>query len=295
MSTRDFSELLQARWAEGKFLCLGLDIDIKRIPDYLKPGYSLAGALFHFARDIIDRTHYLVACYKPNFAFYEAYGPDGLLALRDIVSYIHKVAPGVVVLIDGKRADIGNTNLFTAVGLFDQFGADAITANPYLGFVDGIEKLFERPDKGVFVLCKTSNKGSAEFQDLMVEVPQTEAERERREPVARLPLYQYVARRVTNNWNLHENAGLVVGATYPEQLLRVRRQDIAPHIPILIPGVGTQGGDLELAVQNGRNKERTGILINSSSSILYASSGTDFAEAALAKTIDLDNAIRAID
>jgi orotidine-5'-phosphate decarboxylase len=217
------------------------------------------GVLVRFNRDIIKATHDHVCAYKPNIAFYEAQGDQGILALIRTIGLIHEIAPDVPVILDCKRADIGNTNRGYATAAFDLFGADAITVHPYLG-AEALAPFLERGDKGVIVLCRTSNKGAGEFQDLVVPNEEGYAPTE--------PLYLRVARNVRYRWNKNGNCGLVVGATYPEELAKVRA--IVGHIPILIPGIGTQGGDVEKTVRNGRDVGGQGMIINSSSGIIFA-------------------------
>ncbi len=231
-------------------LCIGLDPD---------PALMPAISVFDFNRAIIEATSDLVCAYKPNLAFYEALGPEGLEALKKTVE---AVPPGVVVIGDAKRSDIGHSAAAYAQGLFDRFGFDAATVNPYLGH-DGVAPFLEYRDKGVFILCRTSNAGAADFQDLPVAGGE--------------PLFLRVARRA-GEWNVYGNGGLVVGATRPEELRQVR--ELCPQMPILIPGVGAQGGDLELAVRYGVDSRGERAIINSSRQVLYASRDRDFAQAA---------------
>lgn len=270
MSTRNFHELLEARWAAGKFLCVGLDSDFgtllqnaeKRGTQDLASDYLL----WKFNESIVEATHCFVCAFKPNLAFYEELGDVGLRALRKTITHIRRVAPEVPVVLDGKRGDIGNTNIGYVRGAFEFFDADAVTVSPYLGG-EALTPFLQRADKGIFVLCRTSNKGAGEFQDLAVRDENTEE-----------PLYQCVARRVANHWNTRGNCGLVVGATCPDELAAVRR--IAPKLPILIPGVGAQGGDLEKSVAAGMDAQGEGFIISVSRSIIFASTGEDFADAA---------------
>lgn len=235
-------------------VCVGLDTSPALIP----PGFEV----FDFNRDIIDATADLVCAYKPNLAFYEAQGEKGLEALYRSVRYVPKNIP---VIGDAKRGDIGNTSEAYAKALFDELGLDAATINPYLGF-DAVEPFLKNKEKFAFVLCRTSNKGAADFQSLPC---QFEGKT--------LPLYQVVGLKASR-WNTNGNVGLVVGATYPEELQIIRKAH--PDMVFLIPGVGTQGGDLKLAVEYGIDKNQRGIVINSSRQIIYASHGADFAKAA---------------
>ncbi|OGG56955.1 orotidine 5'-phosphate decarboxylase, partial [Candidatus Kaiserbacteria bacterium RIFCSPHIGHO2_01_FULL_55_37] len=204
----------------------------------------------------------------------EAHGDEGWQALRETIQYIHEVAPDVAVILDAKRADIGNTNEAYAKSAFEHLHADAITVNPYLGS-EPLAPFFDRKDKGVIVLCHTSNPGAGEIQNLMVEGE---------------PLYKVIARLATTKWNGNGNCCLMVGATYPDKLAEVRK--IAADMPILIAGVGAQNGDLEKTVRAGL-AGRKGLMVNASRSIIFTSSGADFAERAREKATELDSAIRA--
>lgn len=235
-------------------LCVGLDPD---------PGLMPAQAgIFEFNKAIIDATSDLVCAYKPNLAFYEALGNEGLTALKRTVDYIPEDIP---VIADAKRGDIGNTAKAYAQAIFSHFNFDATTVSPYLGF-DSIEPFIQYHDKGVFILCRTSNAGAVDFQSLRCEV----------ENGHRL-LFEIVALRASR-WNIHGNIGLVVGATYPEELRSIRQNH--PDMPLLIPGIGAQGGDLALTVRYGVDAQGEKAIINSSRQIIYASRERDFAEAA---------------
>ena len=240
--------------AHRSLVCVGLDPDPARMP---------IEDVLDFNKAIVDATHDLVCAYKPNLAFYEALGLSGLEALRDTIEHIRQHAPDVMLIADAKRGDIGNTSRAYARSLFEVWGFDAATVNPYLGS-DSVEPFLAYENKGVFLLCRTSNPGAADLQDLPI-VDDGE------------PLYMHVARKA-REWNTHGNACLVVGATYPEELKRVR--EMCPDMPILLPGVGAQAGDLAAAVRNGVDSEGRLAIVNSSRGILYASKGPDFAEAA---------------
>ncbi|MBA7473246.1 Orotidine 5'-phosphate decarboxylase [subsurface metagenome] len=248
-------KLLNATRKNKSLLCVGLDPDLKRLPDN-------TGA-FEFNRAIIDATSDLVCAYKPNFAFYEALGNEGLDALKRTVEHIPDDIP---VIGDAKRGDIGNTAKAYARTIFTNFNFDATTVNPYLGF-DSIEPFIEYREKGVFILCRTSNAGAVDFQSLRCE------ESESSHPF----LFEIVARKASQ-WNKYGNIGLVIGATYPEELKLIRNSH--PDMPILIPGVGTQGGDLASAVRYGVDARGEKAIINSSRQIIYASREKDFAQAA---------------
>ncbi len=240
----------EASKKNNSLLCIGLDIDLKKIPASL---LNKGDPIFDFNKAIIDSTKDLVCAYKPNIAFYEMYGIYGLQALIKTIEYIGGEVP---VILDAKRGDIGNTALAYAKAVFDVFKADAVTLNPYMGF-DSIEPFLMYKDKGLFILCLTSNHSSKDFQTDGAE-----------------PLYKQVAKKV-KIWNNFGNCGLVVGATNPEELKEIR--SIAGEMPILIPGIGAQGGDLHSSVRFGVTKKGDRAIINSSRGIIYASTGEDFA------------------
>ncbi len=267
-----FTAMLEQRWKQGNFVCIGLDPEYSRLPATVKNTRSHEGALFTFVRAIVDATHDLVCAYKPNSAFYEAQGDEGLHALTRIVHYIKDRYPTIPVILDAKRADIGSTNLGYVTSAFDLLGVDAITVHPYPG-KEALAPFLARKEKGIIVLAKTSNPGSGEFQDLLVGELQE-------------PLYQTIARNVALYWNTDGNCALVVGATYPAELQRVR--SLVGDLPILIPGIGAQGGDIAATVHAGKDSRGWGIIINSSRSIIYASSEQDFAQAARNATIELN-------
>jgi len=279
MKKRNFNELLEAQWSQGKFVCVGLDSAYDKIPDSAYESLRdyttkfIANTIFYFNCVIVEATKDLVCAYKPNIAFYEAYGSEGIAALRRTIREIHTVAPDVPVILDAKRADIGNTNIGYVKAAFDFLEADAITVHPYLG-AEALEPFLSQVDKGVIVLCRTSNPGAGEFQDLTVDGE---------------PLYRYVARSVASEWNKNGNCSIVVGATYPDELREVR--EVVGDIPILIPGIGAQGGDVEKAVTAGKDSRGMGMIINSSRGIIFASNEPNFAEVARQKTIDLHELI----
>lgn len=259
-------KLLAASRKNESLLCVGLDPDPKLMPKI---------NIFEFNREIIDATSDLVCAYKPNLAFYEALGIEGLRALGKTLAYIPK---GIPTIGDGKRGDIASSSEAYARALFETFGFDAATVNPYLGY-DSIAPFIAYTDRGIFILCKTSNEGSADFQDSLYSKPGE---------TAGTPLFEMVAQKA-KEWNIHGNVGLVVGATYPEQLKRIR--EICPELPLLIPGIGTQGGDLALVVKYGVDAEGEKAVINCSRQILYASRGKDFAEAARREALRLRDQI----
>ena len=240
--------------AKNSALCIGLDVDVFRLPAGIP---ATREGVVGFCREIIAATHQFAAAYKPNIAFFESMGTWGLEALEEI----RKHTPAdVLTIADAKRGDIDSTNVHYAAAIFDVLGFDAVTAHPYLG-AESLEPFLNRPDRGVFVLCRTSNPGARDFQDLRNETGER--------------LYVTVAEAV-QSWNLNDNCGLVTGATYPKELARVRQ--VAPDLPLLIPGIGAQGGDLTATVQAAGTGAP--MLINASRSILYASAERDFAEAA---------------
>ena len=248
------TKLHKAMERNRSMVCVGLDPDPGRIPE----GVSVSD----FNREIISATSDLVCAYKPNLAFYEALGEEGYDALRQTLKHIPENIP---VIADAKRSDIGNTAAAYARAIFDNLGFDASTLNPYLGF-DSIEPFTLYQDRGIFILCRTSNPGATDFQDLQCRYGKDH-----------LPLYQIVALKASE-WNTHGNIGLVVGATYPGELGIIRKAH--PDMLFLVPGIGSQGGDIAQAVHHGANAQGKGIVINSSRQILYASRGKDFAAAA---------------
>jgi len=250
-----FTEKLAAAVQQNRSLvCVGLDPDPALLPEKM--------GIFEFNKAIIDATADLVCAFKPNFAFYEALGLTGMEALQKTIAYVPK---GIPVIADAKRGDIGNTSRAYARAIFEFYGCDAVTVSPYLGF-DSIEPFISYSEKGIFILCRTSNAGAADFQSLPCNIPPVPAH-----------LFEIVARKAAE-WNRHGNIGLVVGATYPEELSLIRQT--YPEMLLLIPGVGAQGGDIATVVKNGVNIRKEGAIINSSRQILYAAKGKDFAIAA---------------
>jgi len=254
----------------GSVLCVGLDVDPARLPVGLSQdhhGYE------RFVRGIIEVTADLVCAYKPNLAFYEAMGEHCYALLRGTLD---AVPEDLITIADAKRGDIGTTAERYAAAMFGVFGFDAMTVNPYQGG-DSVEPYIRDGAHGALILCKTSNPGSADFQDL------------RSDGAAGAPLWEVVARRATE-WNSRGNVGLVVGATYPAQLGRVR--ELAPDLPILIPGVGVQGGDAAESARLGAAADGTLAIINASRQVLYASSGPDWQEAARREAVALRDTMR---
>jgi orotidine-5'-phosphate decarboxylase len=270
------SELLAAQFAAGRHLVVGLDTDPARLPESVAPGAPPGERVVEFNRLIVDATADVACAYKPNSAFYEALGGEGFEALAETIAGIRRGAPGAAVILDAKRADICSTNAGYVTAAFEQLGADAVTVHPYLGG-EALAPFLERTEKLVFVLARTSNPGAGEFQDLEADGA---------------PLYRHVARTVARDWNPAGNCGLVVGATYPEEM-RAVREDVPAEMPILIPGVGAQGGDVAAVVAANRDAGSDAFLIAASRSIIYASAGEDFAEAARESAAALDAEIRA--
>jgi orotidine-5'-phosphate decarboxylase len=257
------------RWSEANTLvCVGLDPEPDRFPTI---ALAQRDSILAFNRAIIDATAPLVCAYKPQFAHYAALRAEE--QLEQTIAYIHERYPGIPVILDSKRGDIGNTAERYAAEAFDRYQADAITVNPYLGS-DTLEPYLSRTEKGVIVLCRTSNPGSGDLQSL---------------DVGGETLYQHVAALAAGRWNTRGNCLLVVGATYPAELAEVRR--IVGSMPLLVPGVGAQGGDVAKVMQHGADSKGAGLLINSSRAILYASSGADFADAARAAATKLRDEI----
>lgn len=266
-----FIDNLAASWERNDSLvCVGLDPETERFPRSIAVQPS---PIFQFNKAIIDATADLVCAYKPQFAHYAAYEAED--QLERTIEYIHRNYPGIPVILDSKRGDVGNTAERYAIEAFERYGADAVTVNPYLGG-DSLEPFLKHENKGIIVLCRTSNPGSRDLQDL---------------DVGGRKLYQVVAERVSREWNSRGNCLLVVGATYPQELADVR--GIVGKMPFLVPGVGAQGGDVASAIRNGQTADGTGLIVSSSRAILYAGSDDDFSAAARAATQALREQINA--
>ena len=261
-------QLRRASVTQRTLLCVGLDPEPEKLPAALR-GHP--DAVFEFCRAIVDATAATVCAFKPQIAHFAALGAED--ALQRLIAHIHARHPGIPVILDVKRGDIGSTAAHYATEAFDRYGADAATVNPYLG-QDSAQPFLDRAERGVVVLCRTSNPGSGEFQELLVDGR---------------PLYQHVAQRVASTWNAHHNCMLVVGATWPKELAQVRA--LVGDLPFLVPGVGAQGGDVEAVVRNGATSDGDGLVISSSRAILYAGSGDDFADAAHAAAVAQRDAI----
>ena len=280
-------KLINISRKNNSLLCVGLDTDTEKIPKFL---LEKQDPIFSFNQKIIDSTCDLVCAYKPNIAFYEAHGSKGWEALKKTCEAIPKEIP---IIIDAKRGDIGNTARMYAKAIFEDLGADAVTVNPYMG-EDAISPFLEYENKCAFILCLTSNKGARDFQLSLLKIPPFDILRvvnEVEPPKAGIdgkPLYQLVAEK-TLSWNRKGNCGLVVGATYPEQLRKIR--EIAKSLPILIPGIGAQAGEVESTIKFGTDEKGERAIINSSRGILYASQEKDFAEEARNQALKLKDKI----
>lgn len=258
-----FIDKLRGSWAKSNsLLCIGLDTDISKVPPHLSKSKH---PLFDFNKAIIDATADLVCAFKPQIAYYSAHRAEAELEMT--VEYIHSAYPELIVILDAKRGDIGSTSSMYAAEAFDRYGADAVTVNPYLG-LDSFAPFLERKERGVIILCRTSNPGAIDIQDLQVDGQK---------------LYKIVASKAASKWNYNQNVLLVVGATYPQELKEVR--SIVGDMPFLVPGIGAQGGDIQAAVTSGIDRHGTGMIINSSRAVLYASAGSDFDRAARQVTL----------
>jgi orotidine-5'-phosphate decarboxylase len=251
------ARLARAQRTTGSLVCVGLDPDPAKLPDDL-----VGPPLFAFNRRIVDATAAIAAAYKPQIAFYSALGAEDQLVAS--IGYIRERAPAALIILDAKRNDIGNTAEAYAREAFDRYGADAVTVNPYMG-EDSVRPFLARPDRGAILLCRTSNPGARDFQDMLIDG---------------LPLYRRVAARAAAHWNEHGNLMLLVGATYTRDMADLRGAH--PDMPFLVPGIGAQGGDLEATLAAGLDARGAGLLINSSRNIIYAGGGSPAAIAAAA-------------
>lgn len=245
-----FQEKLDAAIEKNNsLLCVGLDSELDKLPEKFR---SLKNPQFEFNKYIIEETHEFVCVYKLNSAFYESRGAEGIEELKKTCEYIKLNHPEIPVILDAKRADIGNTNNGYVLFAFDYLRVDAITLHPYLGS-EAIKPFLERSDKGIIILCRTSNPGAGEFQDLEIE---------------NIPFYIHVAKKVFSEWNTNNNCMLVVGATYPDEMKKIR--EVAPNMTFLVPGIGVQGGDLENTLRNGLDKNKKGLIIHSARGIIFS-------------------------
>ena len=271
--TNSFNQQLQLAWAsQGSMLCVGFDPDPKRLPPSLQ---RKPEGIFEFCREIADATADVVCAFKPQFAYFASQRAEA--QLEKLIKHLKDKYPNIPVILDSKRGDIGSTADHYALEAFERYGADAVTVNPYMGF-DTIEPYLKHAGKGVIILCRTSNPGGSDLQFLNVNSGE--------------PLYLHVAKLASQKWNSSGQISLVVGATFPEEIAKVRA--IVGDMPLLIPGIGAQGGDIDATVKAGciTGAPGTGMIINSSRAILYASSGSDFAKAARAVAQSTRDALR---
>ena len=265
-----FNERLnQVCSSKNSLVCVGLDVDLTKIPQFI---LNKKEPQVYFSQAIIDATLEYAAAYKINTAFFEAYGAKGWEAMAKIVKYL---PDDVIKIADAKRGDIGNSSMMYARAFFQEMNFDAITVNPYLGH-DAVAPFLEDEKKGAFILCHTTNKGAADFQKFSS---------------GKKALFEVVAENV-NQWNLKNNCGLVVGATYPDEMKHIR--NLAPELPFLVPGLGAQGGDFDLAIRYATDQDGLGAIFNVSRGIIYCSAGKDFAEAAREKAKQIKEDINRI-
>lgn len=233
----------------NSLLCIGLDSEFEKIPERFQGRES---PQFEFNKWIIDQTAEYVVAYKPNTAFYESQGDMGVRELKMTMEYLQEHHPDIFTICDAKRADIGNTNQQYAIAIFDRLGFDAVTLHPYLGR-EALEPFLERKEKGCIILCRTSNRGAEEIQDLLINGK---------------PLWHAIAKMVAEEWNMNKNCMLVAGATHPKDIKTIR--NLVGDMPLLVPGIGAQGGDVKAAVQAGIDSQGRGLIINAGRSIIFA-------------------------
>ena len=266
-----FTEKLTARTrAVDSMLCVGLDPDFKRIPEHLKNDED---PVWSFCRAIVDAVAPFVCAFKPQIAYFAAMGAEK--TLERVIAYIREKHPDIPVILDAKRGDIGSTARMYAREAFKRYQADAVTVSPYMGY-DTIVPYLEYPDKGVIILCRTSNPGGADIEELVCDGE---------------TIYERIARLAAGPWNTTGQIGLVVGATQPAEIASVRK--IAPSLPLLVPGIGAQGGDVNAAVAAGLDAAGAGMIINSSRAVIFAAPDETFADAAAAAARATRDAIRA--
>ena len=266
-----FSDALAVTWRiNNSLLCVGLDPDPAKFPAHLK---DKPDAIFRFCSEIADATADLVCAFKPQIAYFAARRAED--QLEALIAHIHEKYPGIPVILDAKRGDIGSTAEQYAIEAFERYKADAVTVNPYMGR-DSVEPWLAYKDKGVILLCRTSNPGGSDIQFLRV-------------GAGRTAVFERVAEMVAKDWNANGQCALVVGATFPGEIARVR--EIVGELPLLVPGIGAQGGDIEATVNAGKTAQGTGLMINSSRAILYAGKDEDFAAAARQVALETRDAI----
>ena len=270
----NFISQLQTAWQDNNsLLCVGLDPAPEKLPLHLRER-PIEQAFTEFCIAIIDATAAYACAFKPQIAYFAAHRAEA--ALETIIQYSRTHYPHIPVILDAKRGDIGSTAEQYAIEAFERYRADAVTVNPYMGF-DSVQPYLAYPDKGVIILCRTSNAGGSDLQFLQV---------------GNTPLYQVVAHKVAHEWNTSGQCALVVGATFPNEIKEVR--EIVGDMPLLIPGIGAQGGDLAATMQAGQTSMGTGVMINSSRAIIYASTGEDFAQVAAQVARETQQAINAL-
>ncbi|HWU77682.1 MAG TPA: orotidine-5'-phosphate decarboxylase [Rhodanobacter sp.] len=264
-----FMQSLQQAWkGHDSLVCVGLDPELAKFPAHLR---DTPDAVFAFCVAIVDATADLACAFKPQIAHFAALRAED--TLERLIAHIHTRHPGVPVILDAKRGDIGSTAQHYVTEAFDRYGADAVTLNPYMGR-DSIQPFLDRADKGVILLCRTSNPGGADFQAL---------------DCGGIPLYLRVAETIASDWNAHGNCALVTGATWPEEIRQVRAR--VGNMPLLVPGIGAQGGDVEAVMRAGCTADGSGLMINSSRGIIYAGNDENFAAAARTATMTLRDTI----
>lgn len=273
-ATAGFIPQLQHAWQTNhSLLCVGLDPSPEKLPTHLR-SLPTEQAFYQFCIDIIDATAPYVCAFKPQIAYFAAHRAEA--ALEDIIRYSKQHHPHIPVILDAKRGDIGSTAEQYAIEAFERYQADAVTVNPYMGF-DSVQPYLAYGDKGVIILCRTSNSGGSDLQFLNVDGK---------------PLYQIVAHKVAHEWNTSGQCALVVGATFPNEIAQVR--EIVGDMPLLIPGIGAQGGDLAATMQAGQTANGSGVIINSSRAIIYASADENYAPAAAQAAQETQQAINAL-
>jgi orotidine-5'-phosphate decarboxylase len=253
------------------FVCVGLDTEFGKLPNVFRQYPSRAEAVVRFNKNIVDATHDLVCAYKPNAAFYEALGRDGWDALFNTIDYIKTTYSDIPVILDAKRGDIGTSNAAYATAVFDELNADAVTVHPYFG-QEALQPFLDRKDKGIIIMASNSNPGAKEFQDLSIgELGE--------------PFYKVVAKQVATTWNKNRNCGVTVGATYPDKIVEVR--SVVGDMPLLVLGVGQQGGEIEPTIRAAKDSRGWGMIVSSSRTLIYASSADDYQQASRIETIKL--------
>ncbi len=298
--TRVATELLKHIMSERRFVCVGLDSDEEKVPLFLAAILSRPNQILLFNQEIINRTKHIAGAYKPNLAFYAKLGDEGIRILERTCAYIRAAAPHALIILDAKYGDIGNTNLGYTLFAFERCQADAVTLHPYMG-EESLLPFLEREDKLCIILAKTSNPGSKEFQDRRVFLTDSELSwavsakiqpEYHGQPYASMPLYQFVAFRAAHFWKARERCGFVAGATFADEVARVRTA--APTSLILSPGAQAQAGDLRAAVLAAAGKKKDApFFVNSSRGIIFASTARDFGEAAQKAAEELHASIHA--